>query len=119
MALDEATTAAYNKAGGAAALGLPSAQPEKIGDGTLTAFAHGSIYSSPQTGAHLVQGEILKVYLAHGGPQGQLGFPVADETVTAGGPDASMGGWVSEFQHGTITWLNQGDGTFKETVTPK
>lgn len=119
MALDEGTTAAYNKAGGAAALGLPSAQPEKVGDGTVTAFAHGSIYSSPQTGAHLVQGEILRVYLAHGGPQGQLGFPVADETETAGGPNASTGGWISEFQHGTITWLNQGDGTFKETITPK
>ena len=110
---------AYAKAGGKDKLGLPTAQPEKIGDGTEQAFANDSIYWSPSTGARLIQGEILKVYKAHGGPQGELGFPTADEVETAGGPHAAHGGWISEFQHGTITWLNQGDGTFKETVTKK
>ncbi|MBN7299653.1 mycolyltransferase, partial [Mycobacteroides abscessus subsp. abscessus] len=50
---------------------------------------------------------------------GALGFPTADEEETAGGPDVAKGGWIGEFQKGTITWLNQGDGTFKETVTQK
>lgn len=119
VVLDGPTAEAYNKAGGEAKLGHPTGQPEKVGDGTVQAFTNGTIFSSPTTGAHLVQGEILKVYTTHGGAAGALGFPSADEVETAGGPDVAKGGWISEFQHGTITWLNQGDGTFKETVTQK
>lgn len=119
VTLDGPTAEAYTKAGGEGTLGLPTAQPEKVGDGTAQAFANGTIYSSPSAGAHVVQGEILRVYTGNGGPAGQLGFPTADEAETAGGPDVANGGWISEFQHGTITWLNKGDGTFAETVTPK
>ncbi|MCG7609751.1 hypothetical protein BA059_09805 [Mycolicibacterium sp. (ex Dasyatis americana)] len=109
----------YSDAGGEAKLGAPTAQPEKVGDGTVQAFANGTIYSSPSAGAHVVQGEILRVYTANGGPAGTLGFPTEDEDETGGGPDVANGGWISEFEHGTITWLNKGDGTFAETVTPK
>ncbi len=119
VVLEPAIAEAYTKAGGEAKLGAPSGQPEKVGDGTVQAFAKGTIFSSPSTGAHLVQGEILKVYTAQGGAGGALGFPTADEEETAGGPDVAKGGWIGEFQKGTITWLNQGDGTFKETVTQK
>jgi uncharacterized protein with LGFP repeats len=119
VVLDGPVAEAFNKAGGEGKLGLPTAQPEKIGDGVAQPFAHGTIYSSPSTGAHLVQGEILKVYIAHGGPAGELGFPTASEAQTAGGPFVAHGGWISEFQHGTITWLNQGDGSFKGTVSKK
>ena len=109
----------FAKLGGEARLGLPTAQPENVGDGVVQAFANGTIFSAPATGAHLVQGEILKVYTEQGGAGGPLGFPTADETQTGGGPKVAAGGWVSEFQNGTITWLNQGDGTFTSTVTPK
>lgn len=119
VVLDAPIAEEYADAGGEAKLGLPTAQPEKVGDGTVQAFANGTIYSSPSTGAHVVQGEILRVYTANGGPAGTLGFPTEDEEETGGGPDAANGGWISEFQHGTITWLNKGDGTFAETVTPK
>ncbi len=119
VVLEPPIAEAYTKAGGEAKLGAPSGQPEKVGDGTVQAFAKGTIFSSPSTGAHLVQGEILKVYTAQGGASGALGFPTADEEETAGGPDVAKGGWIGEFQKGTITWLNQGDGTFKETVTQK
>ncbi|WP_313884482.1 LGFP repeat-containing protein [Mycobacteroides abscessus] len=119
VVLEPPIAEAYTKAGGEAKLGAPSGQPEKVGDGTVQAFAKGTIFSSPSTGAHLVQGEILKVYTAQGGAGGSLGFPTADEEETAGGPDVAKGGWIGEFQKGTITWLNQGDGTFKETVTQK
>ncbi len=119
VVLEPPIAEAYTKAGGEAKLGAPSGQPEKVGDGTVQAFAKGTIFSSPSTGAHLVQGEILKVYTAQGGAGGALGFPTADEEETAGGPDVAKGGWIGEFQKGTITWLNQGDGTFKETVTQK
>ncbi|MGH3645514.1 MAG: LGFP repeat-containing protein [Mycobacterium sp.] len=119
VTLDGPTAEAFSKAGGEATLGLPTAQPEKVGDGTVQAFANGTIYSSPTAGAHVVQGEILRVYTENGGPAGKLGFPSTDEAETAGGPDVADGGWISEFEHGTITWLNKGGGAFAETVTPK
>ncbi|SEB23298.1 MULTISPECIES: hypothetical protein [unclassified Mycobacterium] len=119
VTLDGPIAEAYQKAGGEAALGQPTAQPQKVGDGTVQAFAKGTIFSSPTTGTHLVQGEILREYTEKGGAAGELGFPTTDESQTAGGPDAPKGGWISEFQKGTITWLNQGDGTFKATITPK
>lgn len=119
VALDAATAGKYQQLGGEAALGLPTGQPEKVGNGTAQAFANGTIYSSPSTNAQLVRGEILKTYLDQGGPAGPLGFPTSDESETAGGPNVTEGGWISEFEHGSITWLNQGDGTFKGTATKK
>lgn len=119
VSLDGPTEGAYTRYGGAAKLGEPTAQPEKVGDGTVQAFANGTIFSSP-AGAHVVQGEILKVYTgAEGGPAGALGWPTSDEAETGGGPGVKGGGWISEFQNGTITWLNDGNGNFSETVTKK
>ncbi len=117
--LEGATADAYRNLGGQSRLGLPTALPEKIGDGTVQAFANGTIFAAPATGAHLVQGEILKVYTEHGGAAGALGFPAADEAETAGGPMVKGGGWIGEFQNGSVTWLNDGTGTFSGTVTPK
>lgn len=119
MALDGPAAEAYQKAGGEAALGQPTGQPQKIGDGTAVAFANGTVYSSPAAGAHVVQGEILRSYLAAGGPAGPLGWPTADETETGGGPSQTNGGWIGEFQNGTITWLNDGSGNFTATVVNK
>lgn len=119
VVLDAPIADEYSDAGGEAKLGPPTAQPEKVGDGTVQAFANGTIFSSPSAGTHVVQGEILRVYTANGGAAGKLGFPTEDEEQTAGGPDAANGGWISEFQHGTISWLNKGNGVFAETVTTK
>ena len=119
VSLDGPTAAAYEKAGGATALGAPTAVAEQVGDGTVLAFANGTIFSSPSTGAHVVQGEILNAYTAQGGPGGALGFPTSDETETGGGYKVTGGGWVSEFQNGTITWTNNGGGKFTETITKK
>jgi uncharacterized protein with LGFP repeats len=105
--------------GGEAVLGPPTGQPEKVGDGTVQAFANGTIYSSPSTGAHVVWGEILKTYLAQGGPTGPLGLPTTDEFGVCGGPTVAHGGWGSEFEHGYVWWLNWGDArhTFDGYVT--
>lgn len=119
VSMDGPTAAAYARLGGATALGAPTAMPQKVGDGVVQAFANGTIFTSP-AGSYLVQGEILKNYMgAQGGPAGALGWPTADETQTGGGDKVAGGGWISEFQHGTITWLNDGKGNFTETVTKK
>ena len=119
VSLDGPTAAAYARLGGATALGAPTAMPEKVGDGVVQAFAKGTIFTSP-AGSYMVQGEILKNYMgAQGGPAGALGWPTADETQTGGGDKVAGGGWISEFQQGTITWLNDGKGAFTETVTKK
>ncbi len=119
VTLDGPIADAYQKAGGEAALGAPTAQPQKVGDGTAVSFTNGTIFSSPSTGAHVVRGEILRAYLGAGGPTGRLGFPTGDESTSGAGPAVTGGGLLTEFQNGTITWLNQGNGTFAATVTTK
>jgi len=116
VSLDPDTAAAWTRLGGASGLGAPTGMSEKVGDGFMTPFASGTIYSSP-AGAYLVQGEILRVYGEQGGPAGALGFPTADESTTGGGPKTANGGWVTEFQNGSISWTNDGMGSFTETVT--
>lgn len=116
VSLDADTAAAWTRLGGASGLGAPTGMSEKVGDGFMTPFASGAIYSSP-AGAYLVQGEILRVYGEQGGPAGALGFPTADESTTGGGPKTANGGWVTEFQNGSISWTNDGMGSFTETVT--
>ena len=118
VSLDGPTAAAYTRLGGATALGAPTGMSEKVGDGSMTPFANGTIYSSP-AGSYVVQGEIARVYAEQGGPTGALGWPTADETKTGDGPKMSGGGWISEFQNGTITWTNDGKGSFTETITKK
>nr|WP_313674151.1 hypothetical protein [Mycolicibacterium sp.] len=119
VSLDGPTAAAYTRLGGATALGAPTGMTEKVGDGSMTAFENGTIFTSP-AGSYMVQGEILNRYLnEQGGPAGALGWPTADETETGGGSKVSGGGWISEFQNGTIAWLNDGKGSFSETVTTK
>jgi len=119
VSLDGPTAGAYARLGGATALGAPTGMSEKVGDGTMTPFANGTIFSSP-AGSYMDQGEILKIYTgAQGGPAGALGWPTADETETGGGSKVANGGWISEFQNGTVTWLNDGKGNFSETVTMK
>ncbi|MEI6254419.1 MAG: hypothetical protein WCP30_16610, partial [Mycobacteriaceae bacterium] len=119
VSLDGPTAAAYARLGGATALGAPTGMAKTVGDGTVTPFANGTIFSSP-AGSFEVQGEILNRYMnEQGGPAGALGWPTADETETGGGSKVANGGWTSEFQNGTITWLNDGKGNFSETVTKK
>ena len=120
VALDGGTAAAWTRLGGAAALGSPTGMSEKVGDGTVTPFGDkGSIFTS-SAGSYLVQGEILKRYTdEQGGPTGALGWPTADEATTGGGAKVANGGWIGEFQNGSITWLNDGKGNFSETVTKK
>ncbi len=58
-----------------------------------------SIYWSPHTCAHVVQGEIRELWLKLGGTKGKLGYPIDDETYT---PDHR--GRSSRFERGEIRW---------------
>lgn len=80
-------------------LGGATGPAEEVAGGSITTFERGAIVLTPEGGAFVVQGEILAAYLDAGGPEGELGFPVSDETTTDGG-------WVSAFEHGAITYLD-------------
>jgi len=58
-----------------------------------------TIYWSPRTCAHVVMGDIRKLYVRLGGPKGKLGYPIEDETYS---PDHF--GRISQFEHGEIIW---------------
>jgi uncharacterized protein with LGFP repeats len=58
-----------------------------------------AIYFSPLTCAHVVEGEILKLWRQLGETRSQLGYPISDEEFTADGR-----GRVSIFQRGQIIW---------------
>ena len=64
-----------------------------------TTVVNSSIYWSPQTYAHVVQGEIGDYWIKLGGVKSKLGYPIADETYT---PDHM--GRRSNFEHGEIWW---------------
>ena len=81
----DAIGARYAEAGGAASpLGAPSGGAVDVPGGALQDYAGGAIYYSPDSGAKIMYGEILKKYRALGGP-GELGFPTNDESNTADG----------------------------------
>lgn len=110
--VDPAIGAKYAELGaGSGYLGTATGPQESVGDGTVVPFDGGSIYSSPATGVHVVQGEILRVYTEQDGPAGVYGFPVSDETRVPGG-------WSSAFSGGTISWTERTPGLFAETLTP-
>jgi hypothetical protein len=80
-------------------LGYPVSNETKTPDsaGRFSVFQHGSIYWSPQTGAHEVRGAIRDKYAQVGWEAGALGYPTSDEYAVASGRR-------SDFQHGSITW---------------
>jgi hypothetical protein len=76
-----AITSHYNDLGGAGSiLGAPDGDATSIADGAMQNYQGGAIFYSPGTGAQAVYGDILDRYRDLGGPTGELGFPVADET---------------------------------------
>ncbi|MBW3538129.1 RICIN domain-containing protein [Candidatus Parcubacteria bacterium] len=69
------------------------------GKGRYSKFIGGSIYWSPATGAHAVNGAIKNKWGEKGYENGFLGFPTTSEA-----PTACAGGRYNNFQGGTITW---------------
>lgn len=67
------------------------------GHGKFNNFEGGSIYWSPDSGAHIITGPIRDKWLAFGREQSELGFPITDETATQAGDNRFV-----HFQGGAI-----------------
>lgn len=73
--------------------------PTGDGRGRFRDFQNGSIYWTPQTGAHEVHGDIRVKWAQLGGHGHFLGYPLTDET---GCPDGA--GRFNHFEGGSIYW---------------
>src|SRR5947209_4125136 len=95
----------YAALGGAGGfLGAPTTAETTAEDrvGRIRHFQGGSIYWTPQTGAHEVHGLIRSKWEALNWQKGFLGYPLTDETAT---PDGR--GRYNHFQGGSIYWTSQ------------
>lgn len=82
-------------------LGYPTRDEKGSPDGIgrISNFQHGSIYWTPETGAHAVHSTIYKKWGSLNWERGFLGYPIADDKES---PDGI--GRISTFQHGRIYW---------------
>jgi uncharacterized protein with LGFP repeats len=73
---------AWRAAGGPSGpLGAKQGDQYPVGNGGLAQnFAGGKIFFSPASGANAIEADILTKYESLGGPGGDLGFPIANET---------------------------------------
>ncbi|OJY30219.1 MAG: hypothetical protein BGO98_26125 [Myxococcales bacterium 68-20] len=97
-----AIDAKYRSLGGCGSmLGAPItnelATPD--GEGRYSVFERGSIYWTPNTGAHVVHGIIRDKWRDLGWEPGVLGYPISDEVTT---PDRN--GRYNVFEGGSIYW---------------
>ena len=69
------------------------------GRGRFRDYQNGTIYWTPQTGAHEIHGDIRVKWSQLGGHRSFLGYPITDET---GCPDGQ--GRFNHFEHGSIYW---------------
>ena len=84
-------------------LGYPiTDEGQALGRGRFNHFERGSIYWTPETGAHEVHGAIHAHWRASGYERGPLGFPTTDETAVPG----SQARW-NRFEHGQIYWTRE------------
>jgi hypothetical protein len=87
-------------------LGIPVTEERGAPDGIgrYSVFDQGSIYWTPQLGAHEVHGRIRDAWAQAGWEAGALGYPISDEYPIPGGRR-------SDFEHGAITWDQATDAT--------
>lgn len=85
-------------------LGYPTTDelPTADGRGRLNQFQTGSVYWTPQTGAHAIYGGIRANWANLGSERSELGYPTTSELGT---PDGR--GRFNHFQTGSIYWTPQ------------
>ena len=82
------------------------------GRGRYNHFQGGSVYWTPQTGAHEVHGLIRSRWAALGWERSALGYPLSDET-----EEINASGRFSLFEHGSIHW-NRSSNAISVVSTP-
>jgi LGFP repeat len=82
-------------------LGAPIADQRTLKGGVVANFAHGSIYWSKATGAHIVRGAIRDKWGSMGWETSYLGYPTADEKNVPGGAVSSFAGGSIYFSPST------------------
>ncbi|MFC3850630.1 alpha/beta hydrolase-fold protein [Corynebacterium hansenii] len=90
--------ARYHEAGGPESpLGYPKTSEMTTPDGVgrFVHFEHGSIYWTPELGAHLVMGDFMNMWGNEGWEKGRLGYPTSDRRDVPGGV-------VQDFEGGQI-----------------
>jgi hypothetical protein len=97
----------------AGVLGYPISDERGTPDhrGRYNVFEKGSIYFTPDTGAHEVLGRIRDEYEARGWEAGPLGYPTSGEYAVPEGRKA-------DFEHGSITWRTATD-DFDVRISPR
>ena len=87
-----AITQAWEAAGGSdSAVGGRDGEVYEVGSGYGQKFTEGQIFYTPDTGAHLIYGDILNKYQSLGGPgESDLGFPTIDEVAGLAGPNTRV-----------------------------
>ena len=94
-----------------AADGSTTTTIEEVATGALyNDFSGGSVYSSPDTGAHMLRGAVREHWLSEGGPASDLGLPVGDQFAIPAGTrqDFTRGQLIldpvtAEFRFCTVT----------------
>lgn len=88
----------FAQSGAVGALGFPTAPPQTFVGGIGQSFQTGSIFLKTGAAARTVPTLILTGYVANGGPNGALGWPVSD----AIGFAANGGGSGQVFENGSV-----------------
>lgn len=104
----------WNQLGRENGVGYPSTDELPAANGgRYNEFEGGSkyIYWHPNTGAHIVYGDIARSWNQLGRERGRLGYPISDEEAVG-----TAGQRVSRFQGGEVYWNS---GTRKLTITYK
>jgi uncharacterized protein with LGFP repeats len=78
------------------------------GHGRYNHFERGSVYWTPETGAHEVHGAIRDKWESMGWERSRLRYPVSDEKSTSGGHER-----YNEFQGGAIFWTPEAGATVR------
>ncbi len=71
-------------------VGAPAGSEKTVASGLRAPFEKADLLWSSATGSHWLSGDVLKAYLAEGGPSSDLGFPTTDVTATGSGKRADF-----------------------------